>query len=141
VRRSSLVLLAVAIAVAGCGPRLGAAPLPAGTSVPVCSPVPSFGPAIDASYQKDLLLDQQRIVPVVGMDRLEPIEPAFEFFAAVGIANGTNIVNYALRHAGSDTAVVEICRADGTVIAADMYRPFPSARPPIWAVRSYRLGR
>jgi hypothetical protein len=80
------------------------------------------------------------MVPIVGMDRLEPVEPALEYFAGAGIANGTNIVSYTLHQTGSNT-VVEICRADGTVIAADMYWPFSSARTPIWAVRSYRLGR
>ena len=140
-RRSSVAFLAVTIAAAACGQRLGAVPTVANVSAPVCSQVPRFGPPIDASYRDGVLQDQQRIVPVVGMDRLEPVEPAFEYFAAAGIANGANIVSYALTQSGSNGAVVQICRADGTVIRAEMYWPFPSASTPIWAVRSYRLGR
>ena len=75
------------------------------------------------------------------MDRLEPVEPALEYLAGVGIANGTNTADFALTQTGSTAAVVRICRTDGTVIAANMYQPFRSARSPIWAVRSYRLGR
>jgi hypothetical protein len=36
------------------------------------------------------------MVPVVGMDRLEPVDPALEYFARVGIANGANAVTFAL---------------------------------------------
>jgi len=134
-------LLAFIIAVTGCGPRLGAVPTPATASPTVCSPVPNFGPPIDASYPSGSLQNQQGMVPVVGMDRLVPLWPAFEYFAREGIANGGNVVSYATTQINSNTAVVQICRADGTVIAADMYWPFPSASTPIWAVRSYRLGR
>src|SRR5437870_11894729 len=43
----------------------------------------------------------------------------------------------------SNSALVDLRRADGSVIAAkaNMYQPFPSASTPIWAVRSYRVGR
>jgi len=38
-------------------------------------------------------------------------------------------------------ALVDLRRADGSVVAANMYQPFPSATTPIWAVNSYRVGR
>ena len=133
--------MAVTMALAACGPRLVAVPTPTDVPRAVCSEVPSFGPSIDATYSSGVLQDQQGMVPVVGMDRLEPVEPALEYFAGVGIANGTNTADFALTQTGSTAAVVTICRADGTVIAANMYQPFQSANTPIWAVRSYRLGR
>lgn len=139
--RSPIALAAVLIGIAACGPRLGAVPTPATAPPPVCSPVPSFGPPIDASYPSEVLQNEQGMVPVVGIDRLAPLSPAFEYFARAGIANGTSIVSYATTQSSSSTAVVQICRGDGTVISAEMYWPFPSARTPIWAVRSYRLGR
>jgi hypothetical protein len=135
------VLITVTIALSACGPRLGAVPSPTETLPPVCSPAPSFGVPIDASYPSGVLQGQQGMVPVVGMDRLEPMEPALEYFAGLGIANGTNIAKYVLTQAGSTSAEVRICRDDGTVIVAEMYQPFASASTPIWAVRSYRLGR
>jgi hypothetical protein len=134
-------LLAFMIAVTGCGTRLGAVPTPATASPPVRSPVPSFRPPSDPSYPSGALQNEQDMVPVVGMDRLVPLWPAFEYFARAGIANGGNVVSYATTQISANTAVVQICRADGTVIRADVYLPFPSASTPIWAVRSYRLGR
>ena len=116
-------------------------PSPTETLPPVCSQAPIFGLPIDASYPSGVLENQQGMVPVVGMDRLGPMEPALEYFAGRGIANGTNTVTFALTQTGSKSAVVQICRSDGTVIAAEMYQPFASARTPIWAVRSYRVGR
>jgi hypothetical protein len=101
---------------------------------------PELGAAIDASYANGVLQDQQGMVPVVGMDRLEPVEPALEYFARAGIANGTNTVRFALTQNGATTAVVEICRADGTVIAAEMFQPFASASTPIWACGHIDLG-
>ena len=135
------VLISITIALSACGPRLGAVPSPTETLSPVCSEAPSFGLPIDASYPSGVLQGQQAMVPEVGMDHLGPMEPALEYFAGLGIANGTNTVTFALTQAGSKSAVVQICRDDGTVIAAEMYQPFASASTPIWAVRSYRLGR
>jgi hypothetical protein len=91
-----VALLVVTTTWAACGPRLGAVPPPANVSPPVCSPVPRFGPPIDASYPSGVLKDQQGMVPVVGMDRVEPVDPALEYFARVGIANGANAVTFAL---------------------------------------------
>lgn len=138
--RATIGWLAVIVAASACGSRLVAVPTP--TAAPdVCASVTGFGATIDATYPKGTLESQQAIVPVVGMDRLEPIEPAFEYLAARGIANGSNVTSYASSQTALTTALVQICRADGTLIAVNMYQPFPLARSPIWAVRSYRFGR
>src|SRR5205814_10451362 len=84
------VLITLTVALSACGPRLDAVPSPTETLPPVCSQAPSFGLPIDASYPSGVLENQQGMVPVVGMHRLGPMQPALEYFAGRRIAHGPN---------------------------------------------------
>lgn len=137
--RAALVTLAFALA--ACAPGLGVVVTPSPGATSPCAPAPTFASPTDASYPVDLLATQQRMIAGgVDTDRVDPAEAALEYFARTGIADGGN-TNEFEAHYTATSAVVTICRNDGSVVEALMFQPFPSEPRPIWAVRTYRIGR
>ena len=139
VRAAVTALTALLIA---CRPGLGGLVTPSPTAQPECAAVPSFTAPIEATYAKDLLETQQRIIAGgVGTDRLAPTEPALEYLSGLGLANDKNTRSFDTHLNADGTALVRLCMNDGSVIEASMYRPFPNEPRPIWAVSAYRVGR
>ncbi len=139
--RGRAVIAILTVVLVACRPGLDTVVAPSPTGLTGCAALPTFAASVDASYPSDLLETQQRIIAGgVGTDRLAPTEPALEYFARIGMADRSNTRAFDARYTIS-AAAVTICRTDGSVIEAAMYRPFPASDRPIWAVRAYRLGR